>query len=120
MAQTRPCDVRPQSDQDKYSVALMNRAGEWWGLDVPLSQIYPNTTNPAKPLQRVGINSFHMGRGFDKFVAKQFGYYDSYNGWSTTPGKFHATLLQKWGYGFFTTGIFMPGHSGVHWTPLVG
>lgn len=120
MAQTRPCDVRPLSDQDKYSVALMNRAGEWWGLDVPLPQIYPSTNNAPAPLERISLNSFHTGRGFDKFVQDQFGYYDSYNGWSTTPGKFHATLLQKWAWGFFTTGIFMPGNSGVHWKRLVG
>jgi hypothetical protein len=120
MAQTRPCDVRPNGDQDKYSIALMDRGGRWWGLDVPLPQIYPSTANPPPPLERVYLNSFHAGRGFDKFIPDQFGFYQSYNGWSTTPGKYHATLLQKWGRGLRNVDFNMPDANGVTWKPLVG
>jgi hypothetical protein len=94
MAQTRPCDVSPDGDQDKYTVALINQAGQWWGLDVPLIRITPHTVNPPEALQRVSQNSFHAGRNADRFQKDQFNFYDSYNGWSTTPGKYHATLYR--------------------------
>lgn len=120
MAQTRPCDVSPQSDQDKYSIALMKDSGEWIGLDVPLYQIFPSTNDAPPPLERVSINSFHAGRGFDRFVEKQYGFYDAYNGWSTTPGKYHATQLQRWARGLRTADFSMPDLNGVTWKPLVG
>lgn len=120
MAQTRPCDVSPTGDQDKYTVALMNQAGRWWGLDVPLTQIHPSTTNPPIPIQRVTQNSFHAGRGADRYQPEQYNFYDSYNGWNTTPGKYHATLLQKWAKGLRNADFNMPDSNGVHWKPLVG
>src|SRR3990167_8941316 len=99
MPQTRPCDVTPKGDQDKYSIALQDNSGRWYGLDVLLNQIFPRTNDAPIPLQRVGINSFHAGRGYDRFLPEQYGYFDGKNGWSTTPGKYHATPLIRWGRG---------------------
>ena len=120
MPQNRLCDVTPTSDQDKYSLALQDQAGLWYGLDVPFSQIFVKTNNAQAPLQRVGMNSFHAGRGFDRYTPEQYGLYDSRNGWSTTPGKYHATLLMKWGRGLRDAVSSMPDANGVTFKPLVG
>jgi hypothetical protein len=120
MAQNRPCDVSPTSDQDKYSVALVKRSGEWYGLDVPLFQIFPSTQDAPAPVERVSINSFHAGRGHDRFVADQYGFYDSLNGWSTTPGKFHATLQQRWARGLRNADFNMPKSNKVSWKKITG
>lgn len=120
MPQNRPCDVSPSSPQDKYSLALQDEAGRWYGLDVLLSQIRPSTVNAPRALDRVGLNSFHAGRGFDKFVPNQYGYYDGHNLWSTTPGKAHATPLFRWARGIRSSDFNMPNVYGVNWQPLLG
>lgn len=120
MPQTRPCDVSPQGDQDKYSIALMNQSGEWYGLDIPLAQIYPKTSNAPTPIERIALNSFHAGRGFDRFVPKQDGFYDSLNGWSSTKGKFHPTLQQQWARNLRNADFNMPKTNKVVWKKLVG
>lgn len=118
--QSRPCDVTPDSPQDKYSIALMNEKGRWYGFDVPLANIRPSTQNQQAPLQRVGINSVHMGRGFDKLIPDQYGYFDARNMWRTTPGKAHSTLLMRWGRGLRDTDWNMPNTNGVTWKRLTG
>ena len=120
MAQTRPCDVSPNSEQDKYSIALMNPSGEWIGLDVPLYQIFPRTNDTPAPVERINFLSYHGGRGFDKFLPDQHGYYDSQNGWSTTPGKFHATLQQRFARGLRNTDFNMPHNNQVVWKKITG
>ncbi len=122
MGQNRPCDVSPTGDQDKYSIALVKESGEWWGLDIPLYQIHPSTANPPAPLQRVNQNSFHAGRGADRFTPDSYSFYESLNGWSTTPGKYHATLMPRASLGLFTStgNTAMPEANGVTWKPLVG
>jgi hypothetical protein len=120
MPQNRPCDVTPEGDQDKYSVALQDSSGRWYGLDVLLSQIYTKTNNAPAPLTRIGLNSYHAGRGFDRFTPEQFGFYDARNGWSTTPGKFHATQLFRWARGLRSTDHNMPNSNGVTWKRLIG
>lgn len=120
MAQKRPCDVSPASEQDKYSIALIRQSGEWMGLDVPLAQIFPTTTNAPQPIERVNFLSFHAGRGYDKFLESQYGYYDAYNCWTTTPGKVHPTLQQHWARGLRNADFKMPGANNVVWKKLVG
>ena len=117
--QKRPCDVDPNNPQDKYSIALQDEKG-WFGFDIPLQNIRPSTQNNSAPLQRIGFNSYHAGRGFDKFVPDQYGYYDARNMWRTTPGKAHATLLMRWGRGFRDCDWNMPNANGVTWKQLVG
>jgi hypothetical protein len=118
--QTRPCDVRPGSDQDKYTLALQDLNGRWYGLDVLLSSIFPTTTNAPQALQRIGFNSFHAGRGFDKFIPNQYGFYNSRNAWTTTAGKAHATPLFRWATGVNNADFNMPNANGVNWQPLLG
>lgn len=120
MLQTRPCDVSPFSDQDKYSLALQDQAGQWIGLDIPFPQIRANTTNAAVPLQRIGMNSFHAGRGIDRHVPDQYGYFDGRNVWTTTPGKAHATQLFKFAKGVRSLDLNMPDANGVTWKKLIG
>lgn len=120
MPQTRPCDVTPSSDQDKYTVALQDQNGRWYGLDVLINQIFPKTTGASAPLQRVGFNSFHNGRGADKFVANQYQFFDSRNLWSSTPGKVHAVQLFRFSKGISPSDENMPAANGVTWKRLVG
>ena len=120
MAQTRPCDVTPDNPQDKYSLALQDVNGGWFGLDVPLPNIRPSTQNQPAPLQRVGINSYHAGRGFDRFVPEQYGYFDARNFWRTTQGKGHATPLMRFGRGLRDCDWNMPNENGVTWKRLTG
>jgi hypothetical protein len=120
MPQTRPCDVSPDSPQDKYSLALQDVSGRWYGLDVPLPSIRPSTQNQQAPLQRVGFNSFHAGRGFERYAPDQFGYFDARNLWRTTQGKGHAVPLMRWGRGLRNTDWNMPNGNGVTWKPLTG
>ena len=118
--QTRPCDVTPKSEQDKYSLALQDEKGRWYGLDVPLRNIRPSTQSKQAPIQRVGVNSFHMGRGYDKYAPQQYGYFDAMNMWATTPGKAHAAPLMRWGRGLRDTDWNMPNANGVTWKRLTG
>jgi len=118
--QTRPCDVTPKSEQDKYSLALQDEKGRWYGLDVPLQNIRPSTQNRQAPIQRIGVNSFHMGRGYDKFAPQQYGYFDAWNMWRTTQGKAHAVPLMRWGRGLRDTDWNMPNANGVTWKRLTG
>lgn len=117
--QNRPCDVTPTSEQDKYSVALQDETGRWYGLDVPLNNIIPTTLDVPDSLTRVGLNSFHQGRGADKFTPDSYNYYDSMNLWSTTPGKAHATQLFRWAKGLRDADFNMPNANGVKWVPLI-
>lgn len=118
--QNRACDVTPDGDQDKYSIALQQLDGKWWGLDVPFSSIFPSTVNANTPLQRVGINSFHAGRGVDRFTPEQYAFYDGLNGWSTTPGKYHASPLFRYAKGLRNSDFNMPDANGVVWKRLTG
>jgi hypothetical protein len=68
----------------------------------------------------VGFNSFHAGRGFDKFVPNQYGFYNSRSAWTTTPGKVHATQLFRWAKGLRNADFNMPDASGVTWKRLTG
>lgn len=121
MAQTRPCDVSPTGDQDKYSIALISRNGQWFGFDAPLYQTFPSTSDVPPPLERISINSLHGGRGADRFIPQQYAYYDAQNLWTTTPGKAHPTLLARWARGLIRYDeMNMPDANGVTWKPLVG
>lgn len=120
MPQNRPCDVTPTSEQDKYSVAFQDESGRWYGIDAPLNNIIPRTLDVPEPLTRVGFNTYHSGRGFDKFSPNQNGYMDGMNLWSTTPGKAHATQLFRWAKGLRDAVFNMPNANGVTWKPLVG
>ncbi len=118
--QTRPCDVTPKGDQDKYTIALQDEDGQWLGLDVLLSQIFPRTVNTNDPIQRIGINSYHAGRGVDRFTQNQYAFWDGRNGWSSTPGKYHATQLFRWARGLRSTDHNMPNANGVTFKGLYG
>ena len=118
--QNRPCDVTPQNEQDKYSIALQEENGHWWGIDAPLDGIIPTTLEKPESLLRMGFPSYHQGRGVDKQVPEGYGYYDGMNLWSTTPGKAHATQLFRWAKGLRDADFNMPNTGGVKWVPLVG
>lgn len=120
MPQSRPCDVTPNGDQDKYNLALQDQSGRWYGLDVLINQVFPRTSNHSAPLQRVGFNSFHNGRGADKFVANQYQYFGSRNTWTSTPGKAHATQLIRFAKGINSSDENMPNANGVTWKRLTG
>ncbi len=118
--QTRPCDVSPTGDQDKYTLALQEESGKWMGFDVLLSQIFPKSLTTDQPIQRVGFNSYHAGRGVDRFTSEQYAFWDGRNGWSTTPGKYHATQLFRWARGLRSTDHNMPNANGVTFVGLFG
>lgn len=118
--QTRACDVTPTGDQDKYTIAIQDESGQWVGLDVLLSQIFKSTVNKNDPITRIGLNSFHAGRGMDRYSPESYGFWDGRNGWSTTPGRYHATQLFRWARGLRSTDHNMPNANGVTWIGLFG
>jgi hypothetical protein len=70
------------------------------------------------PLDKVGIESFHMGRGQEIFIPNSYGFKESKDAWTTTPRKAHATIKPRWAKGIRSFAMNMP--DSVTFKPLTG
>ena len=104
----RICDVKPGTDSEKgYTVALIDATGRWYGFNVDLSQqtsasgplsgqsgIIERAMNAPPPQQKVEMLSWHLGRGAETWVPKDYRLFDTQDAWLNTLQKFHPTM--KW------------------------
>jgi len=124
MPQTRSIPCNPSSPDDKYTVALQDVNGGWYGFTVDLDKIRERQTNSSPPQQKIGQQSFHGGRGVETWVPNNYGFYDAKDAWTSTPGKAHPTML--WRFAKNVSGelkaqdMNMPGSQTQIWKPLVG
>lgn len=124
MPQTRAIPCNPDNPDDKYTVALQDVNGGWYGFTVDLNKIRERQTNASPPQQKIGQQSFHGGRGVETWLPNSFGFYDSKDAWTSTPGKAHPTMLWRFAKNIDGELKFqdmnMPGSQLQIWKPLVG
>src|SRR3990167_2190427 len=96
-------NIRPGSTTYTHEIAITLPNGQKWGLRLRegLASIRANAPQASQPVDRIGQYSYHLGRGYESFTDRRghFGWYDSQNLWTTTPGKAYPSMFFRWARG---------------------